>query len=329
MSYFSEHNKGFIGTTIVHGIIFLLLLYLGFFTPLPLPGEEGILVNIGNEDFGLGKEEPAPAKVTPPVKEEEEKLPEPVKTTPPKPKVTEPVKAKEEVMTQDMEKTAAIESAKKKKEEEKKRQEEIDRQKKFQEQKEKEQIERERLAEIERNKKIEADRIAKEKEEQRQREIAEQKKKDEEQRQINEINSRAKNVFGGAGQGSPDSKSTSQGVSYKGGNQGSPNGTGGSDNYNKGGGVGNGVSYSLGGRSALTLPLPYYPGNEEGVVVVQVTVDKNGTVTKAVSGFRGSTTLLPDLLAAAQKAAMLAKFNLDASAPAFQQGTITYRFVLD
>ena len=77
MSYFSEHNKGFIGTIIVHGIILMLLLYLGFFTPLPLPGEEGILVNIGNEDFGLGKEEPAPAKVVSPVKEEE-KQPEPV-----------------------------------------------------------------------------------------------------------------------------------------------------------------------------------------------------------------------------------------------------------
>ena len=88
-------------------------------------------------------------------------------------------------------------------------------------------------------------------------------------------------------------------------------------------------SYSLGGRSALALPLPYYPGNEEGVVVVQVTVDKYGKVTKAIAGARGSTTLLPELLAAAQKAALQAKFNTDANAPAFQQGTITYRFVLD
>ena len=329
MDYLSKHKNGFIGTIIFHGIVFFLLLWFGFFTPLPLPGEEGILVNIGNDINGFGKEEPAPAKITPPVKEEKEKEPEPVTPPPSTPKVTPPVKAKEEVMTQDMEKTAAIESAKKKKEEEKKRQEELERQKKIDEQKEKDRIERERLAEIERKKKEEADRIAREKEEQRQREIAEQKKKEEEQRRINEINSRAKNVFGTAGQGSTDSQSSGQGITYKGGNQGSPNGTAGSDNYNKGGGVGNGVSYSLGGRSAMALPLPYYPGNDEGVVVVQVTVDKNGTVTKAVAGVRGSTTLLPELLAAAQKAAMLARFNTDVNAPAFQQGTITYRFVLD
>lgn len=317
MSYISEHKNGFAGTIFVHGIILILLLLYGFFTPLPLPGEEGILVNFGNDDAGLGMEEPAPQREEfAPVQQKEEKS-EPVIATPPPKSVSEPEKAKEEVVTQDLEKTAAIEAAKKKKEEEKKLQEQKDR------------IERERLAEIERKKKEEIARIEKEKAEQRQREEAERKKKEEEQRQIGEINSRAKNVFGAAGQGSAGSKSTGQGVTYPGGNQGSPNGTANSDNYNKGGGIGNGPSYSLGGRSALTLPLPVYPGNEGGVVVVQVTVDKNGNVTKAVTGVRGSTTLIPELLAAAQKAALLAKFNVDANAPAFQQGTITYRFVLD
>jgi TonB family protein len=77
------------------------------------------------------------------------------------------------------------------------------------------------------------------------------------------------------------------------------------------------------------LPKPYYPGNEEGIVVVQVTVDKNGIVTKAEPGAKGSNTANPELVAAAKKAAMQAKFNADANAPAFQVGTITYRFVLD
>ncbi len=328
MSYFSKHRKGFIGTIIVHGIILIMLLLFGFFTPLPLPGEEGILVNFGNENFGQGREEPAPKKATPPVQKKEKKV-EPQTIPPPKAKATEPVKAKQEVITQDLEKTAAIESAKKKKNEEKERKAELERQKKIQEQKEKERLERERLAEIERKKQEEIARIEKEKEEQRLREEAERKKKEEQQRQINEINSRAKNVFGTPGQGNTESKSTGQGVTYKSGNQGSPNGTADSDNYNKGGGLGNGVSYNLGGRSALALPLPYYPGNEEGVVVVQVTVDKYGKVTKAVAGARGSTTSSPELWVAARKAALKAKFNTDSNAPAFQQGTITYRFVLD
>jgi TonB family protein len=77
------------------------------------------------------------------------------------------------------------------------------------------------------------------------------------------------------------------------------------------------------------LPKPNYPGNEEGIVVVQVTVDKNGTVTKAEPGVRGSNTANPELIAAAKKAALSAKFNTDNNAPAFQVGTITYRFVLD
>jgi hypothetical protein len=35
------------------------------------------------------------------------------------------------------------------------------------------------------------------------------------------------------------------------------------------------------------------------------------------------------LYEAAKQAALKAKFNADDNAPAFQQGTITYRFVLD
>jgi hypothetical protein len=36
----------------------------------------------------------------------------------------------------------------------------------------------------------------------------------------------------------------------------------------------------------------------------------------------------PDLHEAAKKAALLAKFNVDENAPAFQTGTITYRFII-
>lgn len=319
IDYISEHKRGFIGTIIIHAVVLLLLMLFGFFTPLPLPGEEGILVNFGDSETGFGAEEPAPAE-TAPVKDQEEKQVE-VKTPPPPPqkKVAAPA-VKEAVMTQDLEKTVAMETAKKKKEVEKKKDLE-------QERIQKEKREQER---IEKQQQAEADRIQK-------AEIARQKKEEEqrlaqaaaEQRKVGEINNRAKNAFGGSGKGNADSKSTGQGVTYGAGNQGSPQGTANADKYGPGGGIGNGVSFSLDGRSARNLPKPDYPGNEEGKVVVRVTVDQSGKVTKAEAGVQGSTTPNPELISAAKKAALLAKFNVDENAPAFQTGTITYRFVLD
>jgi len=62
-------------------------------------------------------------------------------------------------------------------------------------------------------------------------------------------------------------------------------------------------------------------------VVVKITVDRSGKVTQAEPGQRGSTTMNPDLLDAARRAALQAKFNVDNNAAAFQTGTITYRFI--
>ncbi len=342
MSYFSEHKRGFWGTVIFHGIILLLLIIFGFITPLPLPEEEGILVNFGNTNQGRGLREPAPRKQTPPPVAKEKKQVEVKKETtpppPPKSKPAPPKPAKQEVMTQDFEKTAAIESAKKKKrEEERKRKEELDRKRKIEEQQRQErlekerqeELERQRLAEIERKRQEELERQRKAEEERKRQEEAERLRKEQEQKRISEINNRAANAFGSGGAGTIDSKSTGQGVTYPGGNQGNPNGSANSNNYGNGGGAGNGVSFNLSGRSALSLPKPYYPGNEEGIVVVKVTVNKYGKVTNAEPGARGSTTYNAQLVAAAKQAALKAKFNLDENAPAFQQGTITYRFVLD
>lgn len=76
------------------------------------------------------------------------------------------------------------------------------------------------------------------------------------------------------------------------------------------------------------MPKPTYPGKEEGTVVVKITVDRNGRVTVAEPGQRGTTTMNPDLYDAARRAALQAKFNMDEDAPAFQTGTITYRFII-
>ena len=80
------------------------------------------------------------------------------------------------------------------------------------------------------------------------------------QQKIAEINNRASNAFGAGGAGTSDSESTGQGVSFPGGNQGSPNGSANADNYGEGGGQGEGISYDLGGRSHRSLPKPNYPG---------------------------------------------------------------------
>jgi TonB family protein len=92
--------------------------------------------------------------------------------------------------------------------------------------------------------------------------------------------------------------------------------------------VGEGVNYSLSGRSALSLPQPEYPKQKSGKVIVRVTVDRNGNVLTAEGGQQGSTTLDNDLINAAEKAAKLAKFDVSPNAPASQTGTITYIFKL-
>ncbi len=345
---YSERKKGIIGTIVFHVIVLMLLLFLGFFTPLPLPGEEGILVNFGNSENGLGDREPAPARQkqptptpAPPKREEQKATPPPATTPPPVPK-SNPQPAKEVAMTQDYEKTVAIEAAeKKKKEEERKRQEQLAEERRKQQA---EEAERKALADAEAKRKAEADAKAKAEAqakakaeaERKAKEEAERKRLEEEQRKINEINSRTQGAFaksgnGTGGTGSGDGKS--QGVTFPGGNQGVPTGDPNAGNYGQGGsGSGNqgsGISFSLSGRSAISLPKPQYPGNDAGVVVVKVTVDKTGKVTSAEAGVRGTTIMDQKFWNEAKQAALKARFNVSESAPAFQQGTISYRFVLD
>lgn len=327
MSYFEEHKRGIIWTFIYHVIVLLLLIFLGFFTPLPLPGEEGILVNFGNSNNGSGEREPSPAKINPapikPVKKEEKKeVPPP---PPPQPKTSQPIAAKEVAMTQDYEKTAAIDAAETKK----KKEEELKKRQQLEEEKRQEQIKKEQEAERARKQQEEAERFRKAEEA--------RKAKEEQDRKITEINSRVQGAFsnnkgnGSGGEGKSDGKS--QGATFPGGNQGAPNGDPTAGNFGQGGsGSGNngaGPSYSLSGRSANNLPIPNYPGDDEGIVVVKITVDKYGKVTAAEPGARGTTIMNERFWNEARQAALKASFNSDDNAPAFQQGTITYHFILD
>ena len=83
------------------------------------------------------------------------------------------------------------------------------------------------------------------------------------------------------------------------------------------------------GRNLVgNLPRPAYNVQESGIVVVDIVIDNYGNVVEAKPGGDGTTVLNKALHAAARKAAMETHFNMDANAPAMQEGTITYYFNL-
>jgi colicin import membrane protein len=158
-------------------------------------------------------------------------------------------------------------------------------------------------------------------------ENAERIRREEEQRRLNQINDRTKNAFGNAG--NVGESGTSEGIAGGEGNQGVETGTVGVRNYGPGGGTGNGtISYSLGERKFQSLPIPKYDYQGEGIVAVEISVDRNGNVTKAVAGVKGSTTLDEYLCREAREAAMKAKFDSSDNAPLLQKGRIYYNFKL-
>jgi len=60
--YPTERRKGILGAVIIHSVLFVLLV-LASFSVMPPKEEEGILVNFGTDDSGLGMIEPSEAAV--------------------------------------------------------------------------------------------------------------------------------------------------------------------------------------------------------------------------------------------------------------------------
>ncbi len=230
-----------------------------------------------------------------------EPAPEPV-SPPPPPESAGEQGGEEALLTQDFEEAVEVEK-KEPSPEELKRQAEA------------------RAAEIRRQLEAEAERKRIEQEE------AERRKKEEEQRRIDQANARARGAFSNAG--NVGTSGQSQGVAGGQGNQGVQSGTPDAPNYGPGGGQGtDGISFDLGGRKAQSLIKPPYDLQKEGVVVVAITVDRNGRVTDATPGIKGSTTLDGDLLRLAKEAALKTRFESSNDAPIIQKGTITYVFRL-
>lgn len=113
-------------------------------------------------------------------------------------------------------------------------------------------------------------------------------------------------------------------LGYKGKESGDPNASG----YYGIGSHESGGSLRLGNRRALTMPVPKYDCNEEGKVVVTISVDQSGKVLSAQPGATGTTNSASCLLNRAKEAALRTKFNPDSNAPASQMGLIIYNFSL-
>ncbi|MBU8892496.1 MAG: TonB family protein [Bacteroidales bacterium] len=268
--YFKKHKTGIIGTIIFHFVIGAIFMFFGYSTPLPLPDEEGILINFGDSDEGFGQTEPQYSESVQQesVEESQESVPE--TTTSP---------TDDGSITQDYEEAPTVNE---------------------QGNKEKEESETETKPEPEKEEKTEVI----------------------EERKVNE-----QALFPGRDRN--NNTSSSEGETQGQDNQGSTTGSVDSQNHVGGNSKGtSGTSFSLAGRNPESLPKPEYNYQIEGKVVVEITVDKYGNVTDAVPGVKGSTTLDANLLSAAKKAALKAKFDKKPDAPAYQKGTITYFFRL-
>lgn len=298
--------------TSVIGALILVLIFLFGLTYLDPPEEFGIAVNFGTTDYGSGNQQPTealkPAAQSEPetetseqpveevVEEVQEELAEPSEA---------PEETSEEVITQANEEAIAI----KKKEDERKKKEAEAR------------AEKERIAEAER--KAEAERQA---EIERQR-IAEQQRIEKDKREKEAKRKNADALLGGFSD-SNGKADGGEGDDNQAGDKGKVTGDPNASGYYGIGGTGSGGNYRLSNRNALNKPKPDYPCNEEGKVVVKITVDQSGRVIAAEPGAKGTTNSASCLLIEAKEAALKTKFNQDSKAPPKQIGAIIYNFSL-
>ncbi len=291
--------KGIVGTILYHLMILMALLFFGLSTPLPLPGEEGVEVNLGNSDMGSGiVQQIVPEEIPAASEKQEEKIEEikkeeVIEQAPEKPVEKEKV-VEEEIIQQEVEEAPAIKKPEKK--EEKVEEKPV-----------------EKVVEKEPEPVVNPNALYKKNPKPVEKVIEEVPKP------IVNPNALYKK--------SDDSKGTNQGITTGVGDQGQARGTPESVDYDGLGGAGEGVSYSLGGRGAKTLPKPTYDSPEQGRVVVSIWVNRQGIVTRAVDGAKGTNISDLNLRRMAREAALRAKFSEDPSAPDLQKGTITYNFI--
>lgn len=244
------------GTILVHAMVLLVLFLMAFRTPLPLPGEEGVEVDLGMYNQGMGQVQPDKPAV-------------PQQSSPALPQEDETTKSKDDFVTQDTEETPSIKTEKKKEPKE------------------------------------------------------ESTTKPEEPVENTQPTVNPKALFKGSDK---SQEGGSEGITGQPGDQGNPNGLTGVKKYDGQGGQGNGPGYDLGGRGATTLQRPPKDFPEEGHIVVEIWVDRQGNVVRTAIG-KGTDITNSEMRWTAQEAASRSKFAPDPNAAEEQKGTITYTFV--
>lgn len=152
----------------------------------------------------------------------------------------------------------------------------------------------------------------------------------------NNLNNAFNNIKGGSGnttgtgqQGDPNGSIDGRGVMGGGGSAGTGGGSGGGSGTGVGTGTGggSGPNWSLAGRQILNNPKVQGNAPDEGTVTVDIWVDANGNVTKAIANAAKSNTSSGTLFKMAEDAARKAKFNSSASGNE-QKGSIKITFKL-
>lgn len=163
-----------------------------------------------------------------------------------------------------------------------------------------------------------------------------QQQQTQQQQVSNNLNNAFNNIKGGSGnttgsgqQGDPNGSIDGRGVLGGGGSAGTGGGSGGGNGTGVGTGTGggSGPNWSLAGRQILNNPKVQGNAPDEGTVTVDIWVDKNGNVTKAIANAAKSNTSNGKLFTMAEDAARKAKFNSSAAGNE-QKGTIKITFKL-
>lgn len=163
--------------------------------------------------------------------------------------------------------------------------------------------------------KAEAERIEREKRE------AEEKKRKEQEEKKKKLDA----LMGGIGK-SDGETAGSEGDDSQVADKGQPDGNPYANSYYGGPGSGSGgIGYGLNGRGEPTKSKVIPKCNEEGKVVVEVHVNQQGKVTKAIPGRKGTTGALC-LFDAAKKTALTYKWPQDNKAPTRQIGFVIVNF---
>ena len=290
-----KKNKitGLIGTAVLHILLLILLLVIAIRRP-QAQEEGGVPVMLGNTELSQGNADPYTLTDVDIMNEPEVPAPDVSE-----PEMVSPVETKEEIITQTEEETVTVPKKEPKREIPKKEKPKKETPKKDVPKKEtvkpKEKTEAEKRAEAE---KAEAEKKA-------------------------AAEAAAKKIAGAFGKGT---QMGNKGTGTTGsGLEGSPTGN---SSEGKSGGVGGYGTFDLNGRSLGSggLPMPVYNVQDEGRVVVTITVNPAGQVISTSINKR-TNTVNASLRKAAEEAARKARFN-QVDGVNNQTGTITYYFKL-